>query len=102
MDTNRRDLFRLAGGARSTFRMEVFDPPTRWQWVGRFLTVHVHYDHRFEAVDPEHTKLIWTVEAQGFGARTLGRIFAAVYDRNLARVILRLQLEMRSTLGTDS
>jgi hypothetical protein len=24
--------FRLAGGARSTLRMEVFEPPTQWPW----------------------------------------------------------------------
>ena len=31
--------FRLAGGARSTFRMEVYDPPRRWQpfWLPMFL-----------------------------------------------------------------
>jgi hypothetical protein len=34
--------FRLKGGARSTFRVEDFDPPRRWCWVGRFLTARVH------------------------------------------------------------
>jgi carbon monoxide dehydrogenase subunit G len=91
--------FRLAGGARSTFRMEVYDAPRRWQWVGRFLTVQVHYDHRFEPADGEHTRLIWTVEAEGRGARTLGRIFGAIYNRNLNKAVPNLQAEMRSTPG---
>jgi Polyketide cyclase / dehydrase and lipid transport len=88
--------FRLAGGARSTFRMETYEPPARWQWVGRFLTVDVHYDHRFEAVDEQHTRLVWTVDAEGFGAGSLGRIFGAIYARNLDRAIPNLQAEMRS------
>jgi hypothetical protein len=94
--------FRLAGGARSTFRMEAFEPPRRWQWVGRFLTVRVHYDHRFEAVDEGHTRLIWTVEAEGPGANTLGRFFGAIYNRNLDRAIPNLQAQMASSPGTDA
>jgi uncharacterized membrane protein len=94
--------FRLAGGARSTFRMEVYDAPRRWQWVGRFLTVQVHYDHRFEPADGEHTRLIWTVEAEGPGAGTLGRIFGAIYNRNLNKAVPNLQAEMRSTPRPDA
>jgi hypothetical protein len=88
--------FRLAGGLRSTFRMEAYEPPVRWQWVGRFLTIDVHYDHAFEAIDEQHTRLVWTVEAEGFGAGSLGRIFGAIYARNLDRAIPNLQAEMRS------
>jgi polyketide cyclase/dehydrase/lipid transport protein len=87
---------RLVGGARSTFRMEVYEPPVRWQWVGRFLSVDVHYDHGFEAVDEKHTRLVWTVDAEGFGAGSLGRVFGAIYARNLDRAIPNLQAEMRS------
>jgi hypothetical protein len=90
--------FRLAGGVRSTFRMEAYEPPTRWQWVGRFVTVDVHYDHRFESVDEGHTRMIWTVDAEGFGAGSLGRVFGAIYARNLDKAIPNLQAELR-TLG---
>jgi hypothetical protein len=65
---------RLAGGTRSTFRMETYEPPTRWQWVGRFLTANVHYDHRFERVDDQHTRLSWTVTADGPGERVESRV----------------------------
>jgi hypothetical protein len=86
--------FRLAGGARSTFRMEIYEPPGRWQWVGRFLTIQVHYDHRFESVDSEHTRLIWTVAAEGPGSATLGRLFGAIYARNLDKAIPNFQAEL--------
>jgi hypothetical protein len=91
--------FRLAGGARSTFRMEIYDPPKRWQWVGRFLSIQVHYDHRFEPVDSQHTRLIWTVAAVGPGAATLGRLFGAIYARNLDKAIPNLQTELRPRDG---
>ena len=88
--------FHLAGGARSTFRMERFEPPVRWQWVGRFLTVSVQYDHRFEAIDERQTRLTWIVTAHGPGTATLGRLFGGLYARNLDRAIPRLQSELRS------
>ncbi len=89
--------FRLAGGLRSTFRMEEYEPPRRWQWVGRFLFADVHYDHRFEPVDEGHTRLVWTVVAEGPGAGSLGRAFGAIYRRNLDRAIPNLQRELRAT-----
>jgi hypothetical protein len=86
--------FRLAGGARSTFRMENYEPPTRWQWVGRFLTADIHYDHRFETIDDRRTRLVWTVNAHGPGEASLGRIFGAIYARNLDKAIPNLQAEL--------
>ena len=89
--------FRLAGGMRSTFRMETYEPPQRWQWVGRFLTADVHYDHRFEAIDEGRTRLVWTVVADGPGEASLGRVFGAIYARNLDQAIPNLQRELRAT-----
>ena len=88
--------FRLAGGVRSTFRMDVFEPPVRWQWVGRLPTFEIHYDHRFAAVDDTSTRLTWTVAVAGPGAGALGRAFAVVYARNLDRAIPNLCAELRS------
>jgi uncharacterized membrane protein len=87
----------LAGGIRSTFRMEKYYPPRRWQWVGRFLTTDVHYDHRFEPIDEHHTRLVWTVTADGPGEASLARVFGAVYARNLDKAIPNLQQELRTT-----
>jgi ligand-binding SRPBCC domain-containing protein len=86
----------LKNGARSTFRMEEFDPPRRWQWVGPFLSVRVHYDHWFADVDGR-TRLTWIVDADGLGAGTLGRVFGAIYARNLDKAIPNLQAELRSS-----
>jgi len=85
--------FHLKGGIRSTFRVEDFDPPRRWRWVGRFLTTRVHYDHLFEAA-AHRARLTWIVEAEGPGARSLGRIFGAIYAHNLDPAIRNLQAEL--------
>jgi len=78
---------RLRNGVKSTFRMEEFQPGKHWKWVGAFLWLTVHYDHQFEAVDPNHTRLTWIVDAEGLGAKVLGRLFAAVYSKNLDKAI---------------
>src|SRR5262249_62215462 len=43
---------RLRNGVRSTFRMAAFDPPVSWMWVGRFLWLHLSYDHPFPPPPP--------------------------------------------------
>jgi hypothetical protein len=47
----------------------------------------VHYDHRFEAVSAGRTKLTWLVSGEGFAISILGRVFAAIYHRNLNQAI---------------
>jgi hypothetical protein len=89
-------VIRLTNGITPVFRMTEFNPPRNWKWVSRFLWLTVIYDHRFEALDGEHTKLIWIVEAQGWGAGILGRLFARIYRRNLERAIPLLIREMNA------
>ena len=87
-------VIQLTNGMKPAFRMTEFNPPGNWKWVGPFLWATVIYDHRFEPLDAEHTKLIWVVEATGFGASILGRVFAWIYRRNLERAIPRLIAEL--------
>jgi hypothetical protein len=88
-----RGRFLLRGGLRSTFAITEFDPPTSWTWVGPFLWLTIRYDHRFEPMDEHHTRLVWTVAAEG-RMGLLGRVFAAGYARNLDRAIPNLQREL--------
>ena len=81
---------RLRNGIRSTFRMREFRPGENWRWSGAFLCLTIHYDHRFDALAPDRTRLTWTIDGEGFGHRVLGRVFAAVYARSLDRAIPRL------------
>jgi len=79
---------------RSTFRMIEFHPPHNWKWRGPFLWLSVDYDHRFEPAPGGGTRMIWLLEASGFAVGSLGRLFAAIYARNLDRAIPRLIEEL--------
>ena len=80
-------VIHLTNGMKPVFRMTEFNPPGNWKWVGGFLWLTVIHDHRFERLDAEHSQIIFIIEAQGFGASILGRLFAWIYRRNLERAI---------------
>ena len=89
----------LTNGMKSTFRIVEFRPNENWKWVGRFLWATVEYDHVFEELGPEKTRLIWTVAAKGFAVSILGRLFARIYNRNLDTAVPLLVAEMNSARG---
>src|SRR5262249_34064977 len=43
--------FRLANGMRADFQMADITQHRNWKWVGPFLWLWVHYDHKFEKVE---------------------------------------------------
>jgi hypothetical protein len=87
-------VIHLTNGVKSAFAMTEFNPHRNWKWVGRFLWLTIHYNHRFEQVSEQETRLIWTVEAEGFGASVFGRLFAKIYNKNLNKAIPALVAEM--------
>ncbi len=80
----------LTNGIRSTFRMENLIRGTSWKRVGPFLWLSVHYDHQLREIGPEQTEITFLIDATGFGVTLLGRLFAAIYARNLDRAIPNL------------
>ncbi|MFO1096038.1 MAG: SRPBCC family protein [Planctomycetaceae bacterium] len=94
-------VIHLTNGMKPVFRVTAFHRPQSWKWVGGFLWVRVHYDHQFEALNGAHTKLVWMIEAEGFGATILGRPFALKYRRHLERAIPRLIREMNARTTSD-
>jgi len=84
----------LRSGIKSTFRMREFNPGRNWKWVGRFLSLTLHYDHRFDKEGDGRTCLTWIVAAEGLGAQGLGRLFAAIYSHNRNKAIPALQAEI--------
>jgi hypothetical protein len=87
----------LRNGIRSTFTVVEFNPRKNWKWVGPFLWLTVHYDHRFIAVEERRTKLIWIVAVEGFAETSVGQVFASIYKRNLAAAIPRLMNELTAS-----
>jgi hypothetical protein len=92
-------VIHLSNGVKSAFTMTEFNPPHNWKWVGRFLWLTVEYDHVFEELGPEKTRLIWIVGAEGFGISIFGRLFARVYNKNLDTAVPLLIAEMDSSKG---
>lgn len=83
-------IIHLANGIKSTFQMTEFNPYRNWKWFGPFLWLTVHYDHRFESVSSDETRIRFVLDASGFGANFFGRLFATIYRRNLEKAIPRL------------
>jgi hypothetical protein len=78
--------------------MREFVPKSHWKWVGRFLWLTVHYDHRFEPINGARTRIRFIVEVTGFGKSVIGRPFAALYAKNLDRAIPNLVAEINAGL----
>ena len=84
----------LTNGIRSTFRVEELNFGQNWMWVGPFLWLAVHYDHQFHKIGPEETEVSFVLDGDGFGVSLFGRLFAAIYARNLDRAISCLVKEL--------
>ena len=88
-------VMRLANGLKPAWRVTEFNPYRNWTWVGAFLWLAVHYDHRFEELNPTQTKITFVLEAKGFGKSAIGRLFARIYSRTLDRATALLVQEKR-------
>jgi uncharacterized membrane protein len=87
-------LIRLTNGVRSHFRMTDLRPGQSWTWEGGFLWLRVRYDHVFESLAETRTSIRFRVDVEGPGTGSLGRLFAAIYGRNLDADIPRLVAEL--------
>jgi len=81
----------------AAFKVIELNPYRNWKWVGGFLWLSCHYDHRFDELNPTQTKLTWVIEAKGFGKSVIGRLFAKVYSKNLDQAIPLLVKEMNAS-----
>jgi hypothetical protein len=88
---------RLTNGVRSRFRMVEYVPGERWTWVGRFLWLRVRYEHAFDRLAPDRTRIRFDVGVSGLGSGSLGRLFASIYAKNLDRAIPNLVAELEGT-----
>jgi len=96
LDDHSSGVIQLANGMKSTFRMTEFNPGRNWKWVGPFLWLTIQYDHRFEPLSSNQTKIRFVLEASGFGVTLFGPLFAKIYRRNLEKAIPLLVKEMES------
>jgi hypothetical protein len=90
-------VIHLSNGMKSTFRMMDFNPYQNWKWTGPFLWLTIDYDHRFESINRDQTKLRFILDANGFAANSLGRLFAKIYSQSLEKAIPRLVNNIESS-----
>src|SRR5262249_18013443 len=64
----------LTNGLKPAWRVTEFNPYRNWKWVGGFLWLTIHYDHRFEELNPTQTKITFVLEASGFGKSVIGTL----------------------------
>jgi hypothetical protein len=91
-------VLHLANGIKARFAMTEFVPKSHWTWVGKFLWLTVHYDHRFEPISDAGTKITFVIEVRGFGKSVIGKPFAAIYSKILDKAIPNLVAEMNAGL----
>ena len=87
----------LTNGLKPAWTVTEFNPYRNWKWVGGFLWLAVHYDHRFRELNATQTMLTWVVEAEGMGVSVFGKLFAKIYSKNLDRAIPWLVQEMNAS-----
>ena len=96
---NSKATLRLTNGIRSTYQVIQFKPLRSWKWEGSLLWLRIEYDHVFEELTADSTRITFVVDAEGFGASVIGRLFAMVYNRNLDAAIPALISEMSDLAG---
>ncbi len=89
-------VIHLANGMKPTFRTTEFNPPHNWAWVSRLLWFTVIYDHRFELLDADRTKVTFVVKATGVGAAIIGPLLARLYRSSLEKAVPRLIDELNA------
>jgi hypothetical protein len=91
-------VLHLTNGLKARFAMTEFVPRRHWKWVGNFLWLTIHYDHRFEPIGEDRTKMQFIIEANdlGLGRFILGKLYAAIYSRLLDRAIPNLVAEINA------
>jgi Polyketide cyclase / dehydrase and lipid transport len=89
-------VLHLRNGLTTRFQMREFRPFDHWKWVGPLLWLTIFYDHIFTAITSQQTQLTFLVAVEGWGVPLFGRLFAAVYKRNLDTAIPYLITELNT------
>ena len=87
-ELNEPARLRLKNGTSARVTTTRLDPGRSFYWAGKFLWMDLGYDH---IVEPESggSRVTFVLEGGGFGVGSLGKVFTAVYARNLDRAITR-------------
>jgi hypothetical protein len=94
-----RGVIHMKGGMSSKLRMIDFNPGRNWKWGGRSRIFRFAFDHRFDRIDEERTRLDFVVETDGALDYLLGPLTGLYLGRRLDRNIPRLIEQLDSLAG---
>ena len=83
-------------GPSTTFRMTTFVPYDHWTWVTRALWFTIEYDHRFERITDDTTRIILHIEVGGLGRSAFSRFLSGLANKILDVALPRLAEEMKN------
>jgi Polyketide cyclase / dehydrase and lipid transport len=82
------------GDTGITFRMAEFDPPNHWMWTAKILWFTILYDHIFERVTDQQTRIIFQMRVTGFGNDLFAALMGAASSGGHATALPKLAEEM--------
>ena len=93
-------IFHLAFGLKARFAVTEFVPKSHWKWISNVLGSTIHYDHRFEPINQDKTKMQFIIEANdlGPGKFLLLKLYAVMYCKNLDKAIPNLVAEINAAM----
>jgi hypothetical protein len=87
----------MRAGPRNKMTVTEYDPPRRWVWEGKTFGVTTRFEHEFEALDENRTRIWFLAWVTGRLSFLPGRIFGMLMHRNLARALPKLKSEMEAS-----
>lgn len=92
-------ILRMRNGARTTMVVTEFDPPRRWVWEGRSFMTLTRFEHKFEPVGDDGTRIWFLAWMSGPLARPMGFMFGRMMKRYLARGFPKLKAEIEERVS---
>ncbi len=89
-------VLHMRSGPRTTMTVTEYDPPHRWVWEGRSFMTVTRFEHRFERIGDNQTRIWFLAWVTGPLARPLGWMFGRMMRRSLSLALPRLKAEIES------
>lgn len=90
-------LLHMRAGPRNEMKVTEYDPPNRWVWEGRSFGVTTRFEHRFEGVGDNATR-IWFLGWMNGPLSFIGApIFRRMMHGYLVKALPKLKLEIEAT-----
>lgn len=90
-------ILHMRAGPRNKMIVTEYDPPHRWVWEGRSFGVTTRFEHKFEAIDENRTRIWFLAGMSGPLSFLTGGLFGRMMHRYLTRALPKLKSEMEAS-----